>query len=149
MNQKRPPGVPEAAVFNAAENEWEMGGRRGDRQVGEWTWWRPDGTLVCKSCFDDTGELDGVCQRFHPDGSISMECRYARGVRWGKAWHTRSARGESPEDAHMSQLPPEVCRLEMVYMSGQMVPMMLATLRAEGRDAPPELRVGHLANMAR
>jgi hypothetical protein len=141
--------VPDAAIFNAAENEWELGERRGDKQIGAWTWWRPDGTLVCKSPFDDRGELDGVCRRYHPDGTISMESRYVHGVRWGKTWHTRSARGDSPEDGHVAQLPAEVCRLEMVYINGQMVPMMLATLRAEGRDKPPELRAGQLQHMKR
>lgn len=62
---------------------------------GEVTWWRRDGSLVCRSHFDDEGRLDGVATRFHPDGTVSMESRYVQGTRWGKTLHTRSRSGRS------------------------------------------------------
>ena len=42
---KRPRGVPAPALFDATENEWQLGAKKGKMLVGDWTWWRPDGTL--------------------------------------------------------------------------------------------------------
>lgn len=58
----RPTGLPAAAVFNAADQEWELGERRGALQVGGWTWWRPDGTLLSTAEFDGDGALHGIAR---------------------------------------------------------------------------------------
>lgn len=143
----RPKGVPAAAVWNAEENEWEIGEREGDAQVGEWTWWRPDGTLVCRSRFDAHGELDGVARRYHPDGAISLESRYVHGVRWGKTRHTRTLRGGSPEDEHMASLPANVFEVAMAYNAGEV--LLVAMLNELGAKKPPRSVLGHLPDFAR
>lgn len=144
----RPQTVPVEAEFVPADNEWVLGRRKGNKHVGEVVWWRPDGTLVCRSTFDDAGELHGVCRRFHPDGSIALESRYVHGNRWGKTWHTRSKAGGSPEDVHMAALPDAVHRIEMVYIGGECAPVF-ASLSREGADAPPVMTHGLLADFAR
>lgn len=144
---ERPSTVPADAIWNAAENEWELGQKQGAKYRGEVIWWRPDGSLVCRSTFDDRGELDGVSRRYHPDGSISLESRYVHGTRWGKTWHTRSAKGGSPEDMHMMQLPANIHRLEMVYVGGTAAPFF-ASLTREGADAPPAIENGMLVDFA-
>ena len=145
--RKRPAGVPAKAVFNSAENEWELGATKGGVPVGEWTWWRPDGTLVCRSTYDDEGALHGVSRRHHPDGSLSMESRYSHGVRWGKTRHTRSLRGGSPEDAHMAAVPPHVFELSMVYNAGDV--LLVAMLNEKGAKSPPKSQGGWFADLAR
>jgi hypothetical protein len=115
---KRPKGVPPEAVFDAAENEWQVGAKKGKKLLGDWTWWRPDGTLCARSSFNDQGELHGIARRYHSDGSISMESRYVHGVRWGKTRHTRSRRGDSPEDVHMAEFPDHVFEVAMAYSAG-------------------------------
>lgn len=148
-NPARPEGVPVAAVYVPGDDEWELGARSpSGEHVGDVTWWRRDGSLVCKSRFDDQGKLDGVATRFHPDGTVSMESRYVHGTRWGKTWHSRSKHGDSPEDVHMAALPDEVHRLELVYVNGQAGPIQ-AVLGREGADAPPEVRMGRLVDCAR
>lgn len=135
---RRPKGVPAAAVWNAADNEWELGKRSGTRSVGEWTWWRPDGTVVCRSTYDAAGKLHGVARRHHPDGSTSLESRYVHGVRWGKTRHTRSPKGDSDEDVHMAQLPDHVFELAMTYHAGEV--LLLSMMNSAGTKKPPKLR---------
>jgi len=139
----RPSTVPAEATWNALENEWERGAKRGAASIGDWTWWRPDGTLVCRSSFDDEGKLDGVCRRYHPDGRISMESRYVHGVRWGKTRHTRSLGGGSPEDVHLATLPPEVFEIALAYRADESGPIA-ALLGRAGVESPPSSRLGVL-----
>src|SRR5262245_16150886 len=143
----RPPTVPAEATSVRADDEWELGRRENGKLVGDVTWWRADGSLVCKSHFDDGGELHGLCRRFHPDGSASMESRYVHGVRWGRTWHTRSRTGDSPEDVHMAIFPPSVFRIEYVYVGGQTAPLTTLLTR-EGLESPPRVRLGTLVDFA-
>src|SRR5262245_24433769 len=101
----RPRSVPSQASFNAKDNEWELGDRSGELCVGDWTWWRPDGTLLGTTHFDDAGRPHGICRRFHPNGELALEAPYDRGVAHGKQIMTRPSEGESPENPIMAQLP--------------------------------------------
>jgi hypothetical protein len=114
---KRPASVPESATWSPADDEWELGEKKGRRSVGAWKWWRPDGSLVATSSYDDEGNLHGVCTRFHPDGDVSMRIEYVHGTERGKKIHTRSKGGDSPEDLHLEAdgLPEGLARLEMFY----------------------------------
>jgi hypothetical protein len=144
---KRPRGVPAAATFDAKENEWQLGSKKGSRMVGEWSWWRADGTLGGRSTFDDEGELHGVAQRFHSGGEISMESRYVHGVRWGKTRHTRSRKGDSPEDMHMAALPDHVFEVSMAYAGGQV--LLTAACNEEAAKKPPKVVAGHFEDFER
>jgi hypothetical protein len=113
----RPAGVPPDAVWNAGDNEWELGERRGAVQVGTWTWWRPDGSIVCRSVFDDGGKLDGIARRWHPNGEPSLIAPYVRGKLHGKQIATRPSTGDSPEMRELLALD-DVFRSEMLYLDG-------------------------------
>ncbi len=145
---RRPASVPAEATFDETENEWVIGAWRGDRRVGDWTAWRPDGTLVVKSSFDTRGDLDGICRRFHPDGRVSLESRYSHGVRWGRTRHTRSLAGDSPEDVHMAHMPPQVFEFAYAYKAGEVGPLS-TLLGRRGVKNPPAVRLGVLASFAR
>jgi hypothetical protein len=77
----RPPAdVPEAAIWNAADDCWEHGAldERGCKQ-GPWRSWRADGTLLGEGAFVDH-DLHGANRRYHPDGSLASEGQWVRGV---------------------------------------------------------------------
>ncbi|MEO8877577.1 MAG: PDZ domain-containing protein, partial [Polyangiaceae bacterium] len=132
---------------NAAENEWELGQKKARNAIGPWVWWRADGSLACRSTFDAKGNLDGLCRRFHPDGSPSMEARYVHGERWGKTRHTRSLKGDSPEDVHMEALPKNVFEIALTYVADETSPMLNAALTKKGVQAPPKSRLGLLSDV--
>src|SRR5262245_16900483 len=114
----RPQGVPGEAVWNASEREWELGTRRDGHEVGDWTWWRADGTLVCKSTFDDAGQLHGIARRWHPNGELSLVAPYIRGKLHGKQIATRPSAGDSPEMRELLELEG-VYRSELLYVDGE------------------------------
>lgn len=75
---KRPSFVPKEAVWNAKENEWEIGRRNSKgREIGEWKWWSAPndysetGYFVCHTFFDNKGKILSVT-RYHPNGEIAM-----------------------------------------------------------------------------
>src|SRR5205814_1817137 len=43
-----------------------IGERRDGVCVGEFTWWRRDGSLMARGAFDDEGSAHGAQERFHP-----------------------------------------------------------------------------------
>ena len=146
---RRPSAIPAAAVWNAEQDEWELGNKKGTKEIGESTWWRADGSLACKSTFDAKGKLDGMCRRFHPDGSPSMEGRYVHGDRWGKTRHTRSLKGDSPEDLHMAEIPSNAFELALTFVADETSPMLNAMLTKKGVQSPPKSRLGVLEDLER
>ncbi len=89
-------GVPPEAVWNEAEEDWELGQHDDDRRVGPWRWWRPDGELLCRSEFNRRGQLHGPFVRFHPGGAPSREGHFQGGLEHGVTVFT-AASGHSPE----------------------------------------------------
>jgi hypothetical protein len=71
---KRPVHVPTEAVWNANDNEWELGSKNAaGKPIGEWRWWlAPNGHLVCQTFFDDQGAILRS-KRFHPNGEVSRQ----------------------------------------------------------------------------
>jgi hypothetical protein len=113
----RPEGVPAAAVWDERDRVWELGERRDGHEVGEWTWWRGDGTLACRSTFDDTGVLHGTARRWHPNGEPSLVAPYVHGALHGKQITTRPSSGDSPEMRELLELD-DVYRCELLYVDG-------------------------------
>lgn len=76
----RPSTVPASAVWNARENEWELGNKNAaGKPIGEWKWWlAPNGHLVCHTLFDAQGGMVKAT-RFHPNGEPSREIDVASG----------------------------------------------------------------------
>jgi len=111
-------------------------------------WWRADGSLAARSMFDDDGQLHGICRRFHPDETVSLEAPFQRGKAHGQRFHTRSKSGGSPEDVHLDALPlPGVCRIDQLHIQGQLTPFQTLYGR-EGRDAPVATRGGRAEDLA-
>lgn len=102
----RPAGLPDAAVWNAKENEWELGQHSPDgKEIGEWLWWYPDGTMVCHAIYNDEGQLHGPFKRFHPNGEISQWAEWTNGKVHGSNSWTRPTSGPSDKS---SVLPPNL-----------------------------------------
>lgn len=80
-NQERPITVPKEAIWNASQNEWELGIKNGQgRHIGEWKWWlAPKGHLCCQTFFDDSGSMLSF-KRFHPNGEVSRYGTFENGV---------------------------------------------------------------------
>jgi hypothetical protein len=86
---KRPSNVPSEAAWHTEDQEWQAGTMRlpkkGDAHaVGEWRYWRKDGSLACIANFDGLGALDGVNARYHPDGSLYSRGEWRHGSRFGQ-----------------------------------------------------------------
>ncbi|TPN82918.1 hypothetical protein [Aquimarina algicola] len=80
-NQERPKTVPNEAVWNASQNEWELGIKNDQgNYIGEWKWWlAPKGHLCCHTFFDDKGRMLSF-KRFHPNGEVSRYGTFENGV---------------------------------------------------------------------
>lgn len=80
-NQERPITVPKEAIWNASQNEWELGMKNDQsKHIGEWKWWlAPKGHLCCHTFFDDKGSMLSF-KRFHPNGDISRYGTFENGV---------------------------------------------------------------------
>lgn len=86
----KPPGVPESARWNEKDKEWELGEIKDKKRIGAFTWWRPNGTLVCQSHFNASGQLHGEFTRYHPDGTVSRTGTFLHGNQAGIEIYTRS-----------------------------------------------------------
>jgi hypothetical protein len=103
MNEpERPNNVPREAVWSSQENEWQLGktvtkGSKRKQQcpVGEWRYWRADGSLCCVANFDGEGFQDGLLERFHNDGTLASRGFWKRGSRFG---HFVFVRSENPTE---------------------------------------------------
>lgn len=79
-NQERPITVPKEAIWNASQNEWELGEKNDQgKYIGEWKWWlAPKGHLCCHTLFDDKGNMLSF-KRFHPNGEVSRYGTFENG----------------------------------------------------------------------
>jgi hypothetical protein len=130
----RPAGLPAAAVFNDADQEWELGERRGALQVGAWIWWRPDGTLLSDAEFDADGALHGIARRYHPSGELALEAPYHHGALHGRQIMTRPLEGTSPENPALLELEG-VYRMDSLNVDGE--PQGIATFYDKAGLASP------------
>ncbi|WP_027420526.1 hypothetical protein [Crocinitomix catalasitica] len=80
-DQERPLTVPKEAIWNASQNEWELGKKNDQgKYIGEWKWWlAPKGHLCCHTIFDDNGRMLSF-KRFHPNGEVSRYGTFENGV---------------------------------------------------------------------
>ncbi len=86
----RPVGVPEEAVWTDKDKCWQLGTseKRGflkkvEVPVGEWRYWREDGSLCCIANFDLEGNQHGLVERFHKDGTLASRGEWKNGNRHG------------------------------------------------------------------
>ncbi|WP_407557721.1 hypothetical protein [Winogradskyella sp. 4-2091] len=80
-NLEKPITVPQQAIWNPSQNEWELGAKNEQgNYVGEWKWWlAPNGHLCCHTFFDDNGQILSF-KRFHPNGEVSRYGTFENGV---------------------------------------------------------------------
>jgi predicted DNA-binding WGR domain protein len=83
----RPRGVPAEAWWSESSGEWELGPKDADGKLhGEVSWWRPDGTLCCRTDLVH-GVPHGKFRRFHENGELSREGTFEHGKIVGlEAW---------------------------------------------------------------
>jgi SMI1 / KNR4 family (SUKH-1) len=88
MNTNNLPQKPGNAVWNAQENEWELGQKNAAGQyIGEWMWWlAPTNHLCCHTFFDDNGNMLSFT-RFHPNGEVSRIGKYENGKEIEDIWY--------------------------------------------------------------
>jgi hypothetical protein len=86
----RPAGVPAEAIWVEKDQEWQLGKheRRGvikkiEVPVGEWRYWRKDGSLCCVATLDSEGRPDGIVERYHNDGTLAYRGEWKQGNRRG------------------------------------------------------------------
>jgi hypothetical protein len=71
---KKPRTVPAAAVYNAKDEQWELGKRDANgKPIGKWKfWWRTTGHLCAVASYENGGKKE-TYTRFHPDGTYSRK----------------------------------------------------------------------------
>ena len=98
-----------------------MGGERHGLRVGEWRWWRKDGSLWAICRFDDRGRLHGLTERFHKSGEAASLVPYQRDHWHGKSICLRATRG--PQEENVKEILADtrgVWRVEMVHVRGKL-----------------------------
>jgi hypothetical protein len=138
FNKKRPENVPLEAVWIPEDYEWGLGEKKDDKCIGEWKWWRPDGSLACHSFFNEEGQLEGIARRYHPNGEISLYVRYHKGKIFGKAIYTKVTSGESPENLNFPEEPKSLYRMEYIQQGNSVNDDCLTFYNLEGVKEPIE-----------
>jgi len=115
----RPASVPADAVYLAATEEWSVGAVDGDGQPsGPYRYYRPNGTLSLE-CLYQKGVLEGPFRRLHPNGEIARRGEYTQGLLHGKV-EAFGCRDPSPEALRSCCVPPGAYRLEAEYVLGSL-----------------------------
>lgn len=133
MSIQRPANVPADAEFLQTQSwgkvleYWQLGTKDGGRCVGEWTYWRRDGSVLERETYDKNGNLDGERERYHPDGSVAVHQSFKAGKPHGVCWGERS---NAPSDTNwrlvmssvlIDQDDNPVWRNEITYSHGKQV----------------------------
>lgn len=134
----RPESLPPEATWNEDENEWEVGTKSPDGKFqGDWIWWYPDGTVICRASHDDEGRLHGYFERFHPNGERSQWAVWRHGKVHGLNSWTRPTSGRADT---ASVLPPNlgdhVMRMDLPYDQGRPQAYHFTLYTLEGIDDP-------------
>ena len=138
--RERPQGVPEAAQFIEAWDEWALGERDASgREQGLWKSWRKDGSYSEEAYFRD-GKLHGDKRRFFEDGALSLDERNEDG-------HTTTRRmfrpkAETKEPHPFGNLSQQIATVEFEYEDDWFVAQRLLTadgteVAHDGAVAPP------------
>jgi MORN repeat variant len=115
----RPAAVPAEAAWSVDTGEWEVASVDGSGQrEGLCRAWRPDGSLASEYHYR-AGARHGAFRRFHPDGALAREGAYAEGQPHG----TITAHGHerpTPEPLQSCCVPPGAWQLQLDYEQGRM-----------------------------
>ena len=121
MNTNNLPQKPDNAVWNAQDNQWELGQKNAAGiYIGEWMWWMaPTNHLLCHTFFDDNGNILNYT-RYHIDGAYSEKGTYKNAVRHGTFYY-QASNNETTEDPIPSQAPQGTFRMEYEFEMGDFV----------------------------
>lgn len=115
---KRPKTVPAAAVYNAENEQWELGKKDGKgKRVGEWKyWWKTTGHHCGTSFFENGGKKE-TRKRFHTDGTISHEGILLNGqIMPNTTYVLQRSRNETTELAMQIPEYKKVFRMEQLFI---------------------------------
>jgi hypothetical protein len=120
--------VPLSAEWSEPDREWVVGERdAGGEFVGDVTYYRPDGSLVC-ICPHVAGRPHGQSRRFHESGEVSQVAQYVDGVLHGpRIFYATDA--PTTEKMHAAGMSAAVVLAEFDYVNGN-----LRTARYIDRD---------------
>lgn len=160
MPPTRPRTVPAEAVYNVAEEQWELGARNAKgKPEGPWKyWWSTTGHHCCDTVVTKNGTVE-TYTRYHPDGTWSRKGVLVNGIEEGPVCFQKS-KGKTTELVLTEKLYAKVFSVTCVckkgeasswkYFSAKGVrvdldgePLMTDEQLAKsfgGREAPPELR---------
>ncbi len=120
MKSLQPQNIPVQAVWVEKNKEWAYGPTDNNREIGEWRWWRSDGSLSAHSSYNMEGLLDGIVKRYHPNGELSQWARYRKGKIFGRQILTKPTSGFSTENPNFPTSSHEVYRWDAVFLEGVM-----------------------------
>lgn len=104
--RSRPEGVPAEARRDARGDSWSHGPEHEGRPHGQWTTWRPDGSVRLRQAYVH-GTLEGPFERFHPDGTVACAGTHTAGRESGIiVWH----RSPAPTDQSFPAKAPAIQR---------------------------------------
>ena len=121
---KKPITVPENAVWNPSENEWELGEKNESGiNIGEWKWWlAPNGHLCCHTFYEGESGNDFSFKRFHPDGTPSREGKYKNGREEGTITFTKSENQTSEYfGLPLTEQYEHIWKAEITYDNGTVI----------------------------
>jgi hypothetical protein len=114
----RPPSVPPDARWDPGKHpgfEWKHGELDGDgKKHGLYRSWTRDGVLHAESMYDH-GELNGTNKNFHPDGTVSSEATWVRGVIMDSVYF----RSDNPTTEPFAQAAPNVWSVRYYTRDGK------------------------------
>jgi hypothetical protein len=128
--------VPLSAEWSEADQEWVVGEHDASGElVGDVTYYRPDGSLVC-ICPHVAGKPHGQSRRFHESGEVSQVAQYVDGVLHGqRIFYATDA--PTTEQMHTQGMSTAIVRAEFDYVNGN-----LRTARYIDRDGRRITRSG-------
>jgi hypothetical protein len=134
MSENQLPQKPDNAIWNAADNEWELGQKNNEgKYIGEWMWWlAPTNHLCCHTFFDDNGNILNYT-RYHIDGTYSQKGTYKNGVQHGTFYY-QDSENETTENCIPPQAPKGTFRMTYEYDNGQFVSAQFFTFDGEEMD---------------
>lgn len=118
MKIVHPQNAPVQSVWAEKDKEWVSDPAKVSKTVKEYRSWWPDGSLATLSFFNEEGLLEGIVQRFHPNGELAQWSRYHNGKVFGKQVFTRATSGISTENLQFPQIPKGLFRWDMIFLEG-------------------------------
>ncbi len=121
VSDDRPTSVSKDAEWNDANGEWEVGSYDDNGyKIGEWKWWREDGTVCCITNFEeDSNEKSFSFTRFHEDGTYSQKGAYVNGAQQGTLYYQGSENNTS--ERVMEGVPNNIYKYEIDWENGKAV----------------------------